>query len=175
MKVLVILCCMLSFACTQATQKVDAKVKNKDYVAIQTALTEQDSVPKINKTEAEWKKELSDKEFYILREKGTERAFTGDLLKNKEEGTYVCAACSLPLFESSTKFKSGTGWPSFWEPTKSGHVLEEEDTSYGMRRVEVVCGACDGHLGHVFDDGPKPTGLRYCINSVSLDFVKKEN
>lgn len=132
------------------------------------------TIVKIEKSEAEWKKELSDEEYYILREKGTERAHTGDLLHNKKKGTYTCAACELPLFDSSTKFESGTGWPSFYAPVASENVGELEDRKYGMVRTEVVCGRCDGHLGHVFNDGPKPTGLRYCMNSVSLDFVEEE-
>jgi peptide-methionine (R)-S-oxide reductase len=143
-----------------------AEKKNMKKVAIS-------SIKKIEKSEAEWKKELTDEEYYILREKGTERAFTGDLLNNKKEGTYTCAACALPLFESNTKFKSGTGWPSFYAPIAVENVVEEEDKQFGMVRTEVLCGRCDGHLGHVFNDGPKPTGLRYCLNSVSLDFVEK--
>lgn len=134
-----------------------------------------DTIPRIVKPETEWKAELTEMEYKVLREKGTERAFTGDLLKNKKAGTYVCAACQLPLFASDTKFKSGTGWPSFWKPIEASHVAEESDNAYGMRRVEVLCARCDGHLGHVFPDGPKPTGLRYCINSVSLDFLEEEN
>ncbi|GAB4242251.1 MAG: peptide-methionine (R)-S-oxide reductase MsrB [Ekhidna sp.] len=127
---------------------------------------------KIQKTNEEWKKELSDFEYYVLREKGTERAFTSDLLTNKETGRYVCAACELPLFSSETKFKSGTGWPSFYEPINNINVAEEDDTSYGMVRTEVLCARCDGHLGHVFPDGPPPTGLRYCINGAALKFEK---
>lgn len=127
----------------------------------------------IQKTESEWKKELSDEEYRILREKGTERAFTGKYWDNKESGTYICAACELPLFESETKFKSGTGWPSFYGIVNDDNVLEQRDTSLGMVRREVVCGRCGGHLGHVFEDGPEPTGLRYCVNSASLDFRKE--
>ncbi len=174
MRVLIILSLIFSFACNQTQQQVVSKEKGEAYSSVKVASSiSLDSIPKIMKSEAEWKAELTEEEFYILRQKGTERSFTGDLLSNKEEGTYVCAGCDLPLFESGTKFKSGTGWPSFWEPVGSANVLEDADTSHGMRRVEVLCGRCDGHLGHVFDDGPKPTGLRYCINSVSLDFVKK--
>ncbi len=145
----------------------------KTVLASPTATAVQDTLTKIVKSEAEWKKELTEQEFYILRQKGTERSFTGDLLKNKDKGIYVCAACDLPLFDSETKFKSGTGWPSFWEPINGINVAEESDNSHGMRRVEVLCNRCGGHLGHVFDDGPKPTGLRYCINSVSLNFKKE--
>lgn len=128
-------------------------------------------ITKIEKSESEWKSMLTDQEYYVIREKGTERAFTGDLLKNKQSGTYICAACQLPLFESDTKFKSGTGWPSFYAPLVDKVIIEDPDYSYGMKRVEVLCARCDGHLGHVFEDGPKPTGLRYCINAVSLDFM----
>lgn len=125
---------------------------------------------KIEKTEEEWKKLLTPEQYYILREKGTERAFTGEFWNHKEEGVYICAACDLPLFDSKTKFKSGSGWPSYFLPYDQDAVALYEDNSYGWNRVEVVCGRCDGHLGHVFNDGPKPTGLRYCINSASLKF-----
>lgn len=128
---------------------------------------------KINKTDAEWKKQLTEMEYYVLRQEGTERAFTGDLWNNHEKGIYICAACGLPLFSSETKFESGTGWPSFYQPIKPEYIHNHNDNSYGMTRTEVECARCGGHQGHVFDDGPKPTGLRYCINSVSLDFVKQ--
>jgi peptide-methionine (R)-S-oxide reductase len=124
-------------------------------------------------SDAEWKSRLTDEEYYVLRKKGTERAFTGDLLDIKKTGVYTCAGCKLPLFESKTKFNSGTGWPSFYAPINDTNVASETDEAYGMVRTEVLCSRCGGHLGHVFPDGPKPTGLRYCINSVSLDFETK--
>ncbi len=123
---------------------------------------------KIEKTDAEWRQELSPEEYHILREKGTERAFTGKYVHTKERGMYTCAACGAELFSSDTKFDSGSGWPSFYEPANRENVELHTDNSYGMRRIEVTCRRCGGHLGHVFDDGPQPTGLRYCINSCSL-------
>jgi peptide-methionine (R)-S-oxide reductase len=128
---------------------------------------------KIQKSDAEWKKILSPEQYQVLRRQGTEAPFSGKYHDNHAKGTYVCAACKTQLFSSATKFDSGTGWPSFYTPIAAQNVEEVSDTSYGMVRTEVRCGKCGGHLGHVFDDGPKPTGLRYCINSVSLDFVAK--
>ncbi len=127
----------------------------------------------INKTNEEWKKILTPEKYHILREKGTEKPFTGKLLKNKDSGIYICAACSNPLFSSETKFDSGSGWPSFWDIISKGNIELKKDYSFGMKRIEILCSNCGGHLGHVFDDGPKPTGKRYCINSASLDFIKK--
>ena len=124
----------------------------------------------ITLSETEWKERLTEEEYYVLREKGTERAFTGEYYYLKDDGVYHCAACGNPLFTSDAKYESGTGWPSFWEPVSEDSIRTFEDLSYGMRRVEVVCGRCGSHLGHVFEDGPDPTGLRYCINSISLDF-----
>ena len=129
---------------------------------------------KITKSDTEWREQLGDDAYYVCREKGTERAFTGEYWDNHETGIYKCACCGEPLFSSSTKFDSGTGWPSYYEPVNPEAVTENEDRSLFMRRVEVVCSKCDCHLGHVFPDGPQPTGLRYCINSLSLDFEKKE-
>jgi len=131
-------------------------------------------VDKIKKTEAEWQKELTPQQYAVLRQKATERPFTGEFVHNKAEGVYTCAACGQELFDSNTKFESGTGWPSFWDVFEKGNVDRIEDNSHGMHRVEVTCSRCGSHLGHVFDDGPRDTtGLRYCINSVSLGFQKK--
>jgi peptide-methionine (R)-S-oxide reductase len=126
------------------------------------------------KSDDYWKEQLNEEEYKVLREKGTERAGTGEYIDNKEEGIYKCAGCGKPLFSSEHKFNSGSGWPSFYKPIDEKNVDEETDRSHGMKRTEILCSDCGGHLGHVFNDGPKPTGQRYCINSISLDFEKKE-
>jgi peptide-methionine (R)-S-oxide reductase len=127
----------------------------------------------IEKSEEEWKKVLTPEQYHVLRKKGTERPFSGNLYYNKEKGVYTCAACGQELFSSDTKFESGTGWPSFYDVISSDKVRLKEDTSYFMNRIEVVCSRCGGHLGHAFEDGPAPTEKRYCINSVSLNFKKE--
>ncbi|HEX5102554.1 MAG TPA: peptide-methionine (R)-S-oxide reductase MsrB [Pirellulaceae bacterium] len=130
--------------------------------------------PKLELSEAEWRTRLSPEQFRILRTSGTERPFCGTLLDNKQHGVYACAGCGLPLFSSEHKFHSGTGWPSFFHPIAPGNVAEKPDDSYGMTRVEINCARCDGHLGHVFPDGPPPPRLRFCLNSESLQFTPKE-
>jgi len=148
-----------------AKPQAEAKAKGKAKDA------KPEKVTKIVKTEAEWKKLLSPEAFHVLREKGTQRPFQGDYHPRKEIGVYRCAACNLDLYQSKTKFDSGTGWPSFWQPI-AGHV--EETTDADGERIEVTCARCGGHLGHVFDDGPKPTGLRYCMNAISLKFGQQK-
>lgn len=158
-------------ACLQSTPKqaeVKANVINSPFVD-----ENGQTIATIAKSDAEWKAQLDPLAYNVLREKGTERAFSGKYHDNKETGLYSCAGCDLSLFSSETKFDSGTGWPSFYAPLDETHVHEDEDVTYGMKRVEVLCRRCGGHLGHVFDDGPQPTGLRYCMNSVSLTFEPK--
>ncbi len=137
-------------------------------------MTENTNNPnKLEKTDAEWRAELSPEQYHILREKGTERAFTGEYYKTKTPGTYLCAGCGQELFTSDTKYDSGSGWPSFYQPAEPSKVATHEDGTFGMKRVEVTCSRCGAHLGHVFEDGPNPTGLRYCINSASLKLDPK--
>ena len=166
------------FACqqNQTAQSADGARA----VAVNTETTDPiitpdgEKIPRVIQPEEWWREKLTKEEFYILRQAGTERAFTSELNDNKADGVYVCAGCNFPLFSSGTKFKSGTGWPSFYQPINAYAIAEKVDNSYGMRRVEVVCNRCFGHQGHVFEDGPEPTGLRYCINGDALDFVQAD-
>jgi peptide-methionine (R)-S-oxide reductase len=157
---------VLAFSCVSGKNEQEQLITDTQNVIIGEEY-------QVMKTEKEWRELLSPEEYYVLRDKGTEKPFSGDLYYNKKDGTYYCAGCGNPLFSSGAKFNSGTGWPSFYEPVDNSRVEEIQDTSHGMIRTEVTCARCGGHLGHVFDDGPRPTGLRYCINSVSLDFVEE--
>jgi peptide-methionine (R)-S-oxide reductase len=180
----------LTSSCSQAQQKSGIKnqqtnqtqkkenTMNEDKLIIKDKTLDNskiDEKDKVVKTEEEWKKQLSAEQFQILRKKGTEYAFTGKFYKHKEKGMYICAACGNELFSSEQKYDSGCGWPSFYDGVAAGKIKTALDTAYGMVRTEIMCARCDGHLGHVFEDGPNPTGLRYCVNSVSIDFKKKDD
>ena len=158
---IILLISISTLACAKNSTKVKDKEPQKKY--------------KVIKTEEQWKSLLSPDAYIILREKGTEKAFTGKYFNLHDKGIYSCAACNTPLFSSEHKFESGTGWPSFWKPLKNDNIKYETDTSYGILRTEVMCNKCGAHLGHLFDDGPAPTNLRFCINSISLDLDKKDD
>ena len=164
-------CLLLSILSSCSRQKVQNTTSKA--MADKPASAVTDTIKPVVKTDEEWKEILTPEAYHVLREEGTERAFTGIYWDNHKKGIYYCAGCKQPLFSSDTKFESGTGWPSFFDVIDKGNVKLVTDDSYGMKRVEVECARCGGHLGHVFEDGPEPTGLRYCMNSVSLEFQEK--
>lgn len=163
---------IISFISCHTAQNgvTDANIKLLPYLLT----PEGDTIQKVFKTKEKWKKELGSEAYSVLRNAGTERAFTGEYWDNKKDGIYYCNACGFPLFSSETKYKSGSGWPSYYQPINDYSILEKVDYSLGSSRTEILCARCEGHLGHVFEDGPPPTGLRYCVNSISLKFEEKK-
>ncbi|GMU86464.1 MAG: hypothetical protein AMXMBFR48_17060 [Ignavibacteriales bacterium] len=156
-------------------RSADTEVKTENFTTNDSTQKQSgDYMVKVQKTDEEWKNILTEEQYYVLRQKGTERAFTGEYEHHKEKGIYACAGCGAELFSSEMKYDSGCGWPAFFTKLAGEKIIEQIDRSFGMVRTEILCAACGGHLGHVFDDGPQPTGLRYCVNSVSLKFIRPE-
>lgn len=175
---LLLLLALTTTACNSQSKQTKVSTNEDNMTTVEQGPTykyvppaKEGEVVVIEESEDYWREQLTEEEFYILREEGTERSFTSPLLNEKRQGVFTCAACGLPLFASDTKFKSGTGWPSFFKPINDAYIRQDVDNRYGMRRVEVSCARCNGHQGHVFPDGPEPTGLRYCINGLALNFV----
>ncbi len=189
MKYFILILSLVSLSCTAQKSKISDNTKTdkptetdktsvlntEEQAFFELVLPSGKKVASINQPEEWWASQLDDNAYYVLRKKGTERAFTGRYWDYKQDGLYACSACGMPLFDAKTKYKSGTGWPSYYQPIEEEYIREDTDYDLGYPRTEVMCNRCGGHLGHVFNDGPKPTGLRYCINSISLQFVERDS